>query len=140
MRATQAARRAPCPTAPLAGAIAAGNCAIVKPSAYAPHASRAIRAVIEAAFPAEHAAVIEGGRAENQALLHERFDYIFFTGSSAVGRQVMQAAAEHLTPVSLELGGKSPVIVDDTADIRVAARRVAFGKVTNAGQTCVAPD
>ena len=126
--------------APLAGAIAAGNCAIVKPSAYAPHASRAIRAVIEAAFPAEHAAVIEGGRAENQALLHERFDYIFFTGSSAVGRQVMQAAAEHLTPVSLELGGKSPVIVDDTADIRVAARRVAFGKVTNAGQTCVAPD
>ena len=104
------------------------------------NASRAIRAVIEAAFPAEHAAVIEGGRAENQALLHERFDYIFFTGSSTVGKQVMQAAAEHLTPVSLELGGKSPVIVDDTADIRTAARRIAFGKVTNAGQTCVAPD
>ena len=126
--------------APLAGAIAAGNCAVVKPSAYAPHTSRAIRAVIEQALPPEHAAVIEGGRAENQALLHERFDYIFFTGSQAVGRVVMQAAAEHLTPVSLELGGKSPVIVDDTADVETAARRIAFGKVTNAGQTCVAPD
>ena len=126
--------------APLAGAIAAGNCAIVKPSAYAPHASRAIRAVIEAAFPAEHAVVIEGGRAENQALLHERFDYIFFTGSPSVGRLVMQCAAEYLTPVTLELGGKSPVIVDKTANIRLAARRVMFGKVLNAGQTCVEPD
>jgi len=84
--------------------------------------------------------VVEGGRAENQALLQEKFDYIFFTGSPAVGRQVMECAARHLTPVTLELGGKSPVIVDKSADVALAAKRVAFGKVLNGGQTCVAPD
>ena len=91
-------------------------------------------------FPLEEVAVVEGGRTENQALLDQRFDTIFFTGSVAVGKVVMEAAAKHLTPVTLELGGKSPVIVDKTADLKLAARRIAFGKVLNAGQTCVAPD
>ena len=92
------------------------------------------------AFPPEYIAVVEGGRAQNSALLEQKFDYIFFTGSVAVGKVVMEAAAKHLTPVTLELGGKSPVIVDATANIQLAARRVAFGKVLNAGQTCVEPD
>lgn len=125
---------------PLLGAIAAGNCVIVKPSAYAPASSAAIAALLGGLFPPEFVAVVEGGRAENRTLLEQPFDYIFFTGSPAVGREVMAAAAKNLTPVTLELGGKSPVIVDPTADIPLSARRIAFGKVLNAGQTCVAPD
>lgn len=125
---------------PLVGAISAGNCAVIKPSAYTPATSRAIAKLLADVFPAEYVAVVEGGREQNKALLEERFDYIFFTGSVEVGRAVMAAAAKHLTPVTLELGGKSPVIVDETADIPLSARRIAFGKVLNAGQTCVAPD
>ena len=126
--------------APLIGAIAAGNCAVVKPSAYAPATSHALANMLSEVFPSEYIAVVEGGRQENAALLAEEFDYIFFTGSVAVGKTVMEAAARHLTPVTLELGGKSPVIVDRSANLRLAARRIAFGKVLNAGQTCVAPD
>lgn len=125
---------------PLIGAIAAGNCVVLKPSAYAPAVSAALKKLLEGCFDTRHAAVIEGGRAENAALLDEKFDYIFFTGSAQVGRLVMEKAAKNLTPVSLELGGKSPCIVDDTADIALAARRIVFGKFLNAGQTCVAPD
>ncbi len=125
---------------PLVGAIAAGNCCVVKPSAYVPATSAALAKLLGEAFPSEYIAVVEGGRAQNSALLEEKFDYIFFTGSVAVGKAVMEAAAKHLTPVTLELGGKSPVIVDKTANIPLAARRIAFGKVLNAGQTCVAPD
>lgn len=125
---------------PLIGAISAGNTAILKPSAYASATSKAIKKIISEAFPPYYVTVIEGGRQENTALLEEEFDYIFFTGSPSVGRVVMEAASRCLTPITLELGGKSPVIVDKTADIRLAARRIAFGKVTNAGQTCVAPD
>ena len=125
---------------PLIGAISAGNCAVVKPSAYAAATSTAIAKLIGDTFPPEYIAAVEGGRAENQALFEEKFDYIFFTGSVAVGKVVMEAAAKHLTPVTLELGGKSPVIVDKTADLKLAARRIAFGKVLNAGQTCVEPD
>ena len=125
---------------PLVGAISAGNCAVLKPSAYAPKTSHAIAQMLGDIFPAHYIAVVEGGREENQALLAERFDYIFFTGSVSVGKTVMRAAAEHLTPVTLELGGKSPVIVDESANLPIAARRIAFGKVLNAGQTCVAPD
>lgn len=126
--------------APLVGAIAAGNCAVIKPSAYAPATSHVVAKIVAEAFSSEYITVVEGGREENSALLEERFDYIFFTGSVAVGKIVMAAAAKYLTPVSLELGGKSPVIVDETANIEVAARRIAFGKTLNAGQTCVAPD
>lgn len=126
--------------APLAAALAAGNCVVLKPSAYAPAASAVLARLIAGAFDPRHVAVVEGGRTENQALLEQKFDYIFFTGSPAVGREVMAKAAAHLTPVTLELGGKSPVIVDRTADIKLAAKRVAFGKFLNAGQTCVAPD
>ena len=125
---------------PLADALAAGNTAILKPSAYAPAVSRVLRQVVERCFPPEYVAVVEGGRQENQDLLKEKFDTIFFTGSQSVGRTVMRAAAEHLTPVTLELGGKSPCIVDETADLAVAARRIVFGKYLNCGQTCVAPD
>lgn len=125
---------------PLVGAISAGNCAVVKPSAYTPATSRAIARLLSETFDPAFVAAVEGGRRENQALLDEPFDYIFFTGSKAVGRLVMEKAAQHLTPVTLELGGKSPVIVDGTADLRTAARRVMFGKVLNAGQTCVEPD
>lgn len=125
---------------PLVGAISGGNTAILKPSAYAPKTSAAMAKVLGDIFPREYIAVVEGGREENNALLEEAFDYIFFTGSVAVGKMVMEKAARHLTPVTLELGGKSPVIVDETADIALSARRIAFGKVLNAGQTCVAPD
>ena len=125
---------------PLIGALAAGNCVLLKPSAYAPATSAAIREIIAACFPPEYVAVVEGGRRENQALLEQRFDYIFFTGSVTVGREVMRKAAEHLTPVSLELGGKSPCVVDATAKLDLAAKRIAFGKLLNCGQTCVAPD
>lgn len=125
---------------PLVGAISGGNCAIVKPSAYAPATSAAIAKLIAETFDPRYIAAVEGGRAENSALLSQRFDTIFFTGSVAVGKVVMEAAAKNLTPVTLELGGKSPVIVDKTADVKLAARRIAFGKVLNAGQTCVEPD
>ena len=125
---------------PLIGAISGGNCAVVKPSAYAPATSHAIAELVADLYPPEYIAVVEGGREQNSALLEQTFDYIFFTGSVAVGHVVMEAAAKHLTPVTLELGGKSPVIVDQTADLKLAARRIAFGKVLNAGQTCVEPD
>ena len=125
---------------PVIGAIAAGNCVVLKPSAYAPATSHALAELLGACFDPDYVTVIEGGRQQNQALLSEKFDYIFFTGSVDVGKVVMESAAKHLTPISLELGGKSPVIVDETANIPIAARRVAFGKLLNAGQTCVAPD
>lgn len=125
---------------PLIGAISSGNCAVIKPSAYAPNSSHAVRTIIENIFPPEYISVIEGGREENKELLEADFDYIFFTGSVGVGKTVMEAAASRLIPVTLELGGKSPVIVDETANLHLAARKIAFGKVLNAGQTCVAPD
>lgn len=125
---------------PMIGAIAAGNCCVLKPSAYSPATSAAIRELVGEVFPEEYVAVVEGGRAENSALLEERFDYIFFTGGVTVGKLVMEKAAAHLTPVTLELGGKSPCIVDKTADLKLAAARIAFGKYLNCGQTCVAPD
>ena len=111
---------------PLVGAISGGNCAIVKPSAYAPATSTAIAKLIAETFDPRYIAAVEGGRAENSALLSQRFDTIFFTGSVAVGKVVMEAAAKNLTPVTLELGGKSPVIVDKTADVKLAARRIGF--------------
>ena len=126
--------------APLIGAIAAGNCCIVKPSAYSPATSAVIREMLAHCFPPQFVSVVEGGRQENQALLDQKFDYIFFTGGPAVGREVMSKAAVHLTPVTLELGGKSPCIVDATARLNLAAKRLVFGKLLNCGQTCVAPD
>jgi len=126
--------------APLAAALAAGNCVLVKPSAYAPATSRAVTELLDTVFTSEHIACVEGGREENQALFQQKFDYIFFTGSREVGRTVLKAAAEHLTPVTLELGGKCPAIVDPTADLAATARRIVWGKLLNAGQTCVAPD
>lgn len=125
---------------PLVGALAAGNCCMVKPSAYSPATSAVIRQLLEEIFEPEYVTVIEGGRQENQALLEQRFDYIFFTGGVNVGKQVMEKAARHLTPVTLELGGKSPCIITDSCDIKIAAARVVFGKYLNCGQTCVAPD
>ena len=125
---------------PLVGAIASGNCAIVKPSEYAPHTSSVVAEMIQDCLDPRHVAVIEGGLSISQQLLSEKFDHIFFTGSSNVGRVVMRAAAEHLTPVTLELGGKSPCIVDSQANLSVAAKRITWGKFINAGQTCVAPD
>lgn len=126
--------------APLCAALAAGNAVTLKPSAYAPHTSAALKELLTPLFKQEQVCVVEGGRTENAALLEQKWDYIFFTGSTAVGRTVLEKAARNLTPCSLELGGKSPCIVDATADIPLAARRVAFGKLLNAGQTCVAPD
>ena len=111
-----------------------------KPSAYAPCTFDVMKTMIEECFPAHYVAVVDGGRAENQALLQQRFDMIFFTGGKTVGREVLRHAAEYLTPVTLELGGKSPCIVDSTAKIRLAAKRIVFGKYLNCGQTCVAPD
>lgn len=125
---------------PLIDAIAAGNTAVVKPSAYAPCTFDVMKTMIEECFPAHYVAVVDGGRAENQALLQQRFDMIFFTGGKTVGREVLRHAAEYLTPVTLELGGKSPCIVDSTAKIRLAAKRIVLGKYLNCGQTCVAPD
>ena len=125
---------------PLFGAVAAGNCVVLKPSAYAPATSHAMAELIEAVFSPDWVTVVEGGRAQNAALLEQRFDYIFFTGSVDVGKLVMEKASRNLTPVTLELGGKSPVIVDETANIMLTAKRLAFGKLLNAGQTCVAPD
>ena len=125
---------------PLVGAIAAGNCAVLKPSELTPHVSEAMYQIVHSTFKEEYIACVEGGVEVNQELLSQKFDYIFFTGSERVGRIVMKAAAENLTPVTLELGGKSPVIIEKTANIKEAARRIAWGKLLNAGQTCVAPD
>lgn len=125
---------------PLIDAIAAGNTAIVKPSAYAPSTCEVMKQIIEECYPQSYVAVVTGGRAENQTLLQQRFDMIFFTGGKTVGREVLRHAAEYLTPVTLELGGKSPCIVDSSAKIKLAARRIVFGKYLNCGQTCVAPD
>lgn len=125
---------------PLVDALAAGCTAVVKPSAYSPHTSKLIAQIIAECFPLHYVAAVTGGRAENACLLVELFDTIFFTGSQNVGREVMRRAAEHLTPVTLELGGKSPCIVEKTANLKLAARRIVFGKYLNCGQTCVAPD
>ena len=125
---------------PLVDAIAAGNTVILKPSAYSPATSKIVKEIVEEAFPQKYVAVVTGGRDENRHLLSMKFDYIFFTGSQNVGKEVLRAASENLTPVSLELGGKSPCIIDETADIKLAAKRIAFGKFLNCGQTCVAPD
>jgi aldehyde dehydrogenase (NAD+) len=125
---------------PLVGAIAAGNCAIVKPSEVAANTSRVIAELLPKYLDREFFAVVEGGVPETTALLEEQFDHIFYTGNGAIGRVVMAAAARHLTPVTLELGGKSPVIVDAAADLDATARRIVWGKFFNAGQTCVAPD
>ncbi|MCI5772230.1 MAG: aldehyde dehydrogenase [Clostridiales bacterium] len=125
---------------PLIGAVAAGNRCAVKPSAYAPATAQVMEEMLNACFDRTWVFTVQGGRAENQALLDQRFDYIFFTGGVAVGKVVLEKAARYVTPVTLELGGKSPCIVDETADIGLAARRIAFGKGLNSGQTCVAPD
>jgi len=125
---------------PMVGAIAAGNAVVGKPSEVAARTSATLARLVPEYLDPEAVATVEGGVAETQALLAERFDYVFYTGNGRVGRIVMAAAAEHLTPVTLELGGKSPVIVDESANVEVAARRIAFGKFLNAGQTCVAPD
>lgn len=125
---------------PLIDALAAGNTAVLKPSAYSPATSAILKQIIEECFPPKYVSVVLGGRAENTGLLKEHFDYIFFTGSPIVGKEVMKHASEHLTPVTLELGGKSPCIVEKSADIKLAARRIVFGKYLNCGQTCVAPD
>lgn len=125
---------------PLVGAIAAGNAAIVKPSEIAPATSAAIAMYLPEYLDRRAVAVIEGGVAETTELLEQRFDHIFYTGSGRVGRIVAKAAAEHLTPVTLELGGKSPAYVDETVNLAEAARRIVWGKFLNAGQTCVAPD
>ena len=125
---------------PAIGAISAGNTVIIKPSAYAPAVSHIIKQMIHETCQENYVAVVEGGRQQNTELLEQRFDYIFFTGSINVGKLVMEKASRYLTPVTLELGGKSPCIVDDEASLRLAAKRIAFGKFLNAGQTCVAPD
>ena len=125
---------------PLVDAIAAGNTAVIKPSAYSPATGAAIAELVGACFPPEFVAVVTGGREENAALLKQKFDFIFFTGGQSVGKEVLRSAAEHLTPTVLELGGKSPCIVDSTAKIKLAAKRIVFGKYLNCGQTCVAPD
>lgn len=125
---------------PLMGAIAAGNCAIVKPSELAPASSQVLATLVQATFDPAYIAVVEGGVDTAQALLAERFDHIFFTGGTAVGRQVMAAAAPHLTPVTLELGGKSPCLVEPDVPLDLTAKRIVWGKFVNAGQTCIAPD
>lgn len=125
---------------PLVGAIAAGNCALLKPSELAPATSQVLAEMIGDLFDPAYIAVVEGGVETSQALLEEKFDHIFFTGGTAIGKLVMAAAAKHLTPVTLELGGKSPCVVDEDIQIEHAAKRIAWGKFLNAGQTCVAPD
>ncbi len=126
--------------APLAAALAAGNCAVLKPSNYSNATSKLMQKLIRSAFPEKYVAVVEGGREANTDLLKQQFDYIFFTGGTTVGKLVMESAARFLTPITLELGGKSPCIVDQSADIDVAARRIVWGKYLNAGQTCICPD
>lgn len=125
---------------PLVGAISSGCTAILKPSPYVPQVSETLARMIRETFDEEYITVVQGNREVNKMLLRQRFDMIFFTGSPSLGREVMKAASENLTPVVLELGGKSPCIVDRTADVAIAARRIAWGKTLNAGQTCVAPD
>lgn len=125
---------------PLIGAIAAGNCAVIKPSELTPNTSALIAKIISLIYPPEYITVVEGAVEVSEALLEEQFDYIFFTGSVAVGKVVMYAAAKHLTPVTLELGGKSPCIVHSDAKLELAAKRIVWGKFLNAGQTCIAPD
>ena len=125
---------------PLVGAISAGCTAMLKPSPYVPNVSRVLTEMIRATFSKEYIAIVEGNREVNKMLLAERWDMIFFTGSPSLGKMVMEAAAKHLTPVVLELGGKSPCIIDKSANLEVAAKRVAWGKALNAGQTCIAPD
>ncbi|BAH18363.1 aldehyde dehydrogenase [Macrococcoides caseolyticum] len=125
---------------PLIGALAAGNCAVVKPSEMTPQTSMVVQEILEEVFPPDYVKVVQGEKEVTSQLLDERFDYIFFTGSTKVGQIVYEKASKHLTPVTLELGGKSPVIIDDTSNLKVAAERIAFGKFMNAGQTCVAPD
>jgi len=126
--------------APLIGAIAAGNTVVLKPSELTPHTSKITKEIIETVFKQKHVAVIEGAVTVAQELLAQRWDYIFFTGSVPVGKIVAKAAAEYITPVTLELGGKSPCIIDETANIKLAAKRLVWGKFLNAGQTCIAPD
>ena len=125
---------------PLVDAVAAGNTAVVKPSAYSPATSEVIAGMLGEIYPQDYVAVVTGGRKENAALLEQKFDLVFFTGSQSVGKEVLRHTAENLTPAILELGGKSPCIVDETANIRLAAKRIVFGKYLNCGQTCVAPD
>ncbi|MEG1556457.1 MAG: aldehyde dehydrogenase [Bacteroidales bacterium] len=125
---------------PLVAAVAAGNCVFLKTSPNAPAIAKIMDTIISETFPIEHVSIIHGNREVNQALLTERFDYIFFTGSTFLGKIVMEAAAKYLTPVTLELGGKSPCIIDHDADIKIAARRIVWGKTINCGQTCIAPD
>lgn len=125
---------------PLVGAIAAGCTAVLKPSPYTPTVAKVLEKIVRSVFDEEYVAVVQGDRSVNTALLNERYDIIFFTGSPELGRVVMRAAAEHLTPVVLELGGKSPVVVDKSANVELAAKRVAWGKALNSGQTCIAPD
>ena len=125
---------------PVVDAVAAGNTVVLKPSAYSPATSEIVKTIIEAVFPSEYVAVVMGGRRENTTLLEKKFDMVFFTGSQSVGKEVLRHTAEHLTPTVLELGGKCPCIVDDTANIELAAKRIVFGKFLNCGQTCVAPD
>ena len=125
---------------PLADALAAGNTAVIKPSAQAPATSALMKRLIEEIFPPEYVTVVDGGREESNLLLELKFNYIFFTGSKSIGKLVLEKAAAHLTPATLELGGKSPCIVDQSADLKLAARRIVFGKFLNCGQTCVAPD
>lgn len=125
---------------PLIGAIAAGNCAVLKPSEATPNVSAALARIVEKTFEPAYVRTVEGGKELTSALVRAPFDYIFFTGSTSVGKIVMEAAARNLVPVTLELGGKSPVIVDDTANVELAAKRIAWGKLMNAGQTCIAPD
>ncbi len=125
---------------PLVGALAAGNCVVLKPSENVPNLSRVITEMITETFPKEYIRSVEGGVETNTSLINGTFDYIFFTGSAQVGKIIMEAAARNLVPVTLELGGKSPVIVDESADIKVAAQRIIWGKTINVGQTCVAPD
>ena len=125
---------------PLVDALAAGNTAVIKPSAYSPNTSEIMHQLISECFSKEYVTVVTGGRQENTCLLREHFDYIFFTGSQAVGKEVMRCASSHLTPVTLELGGKSPCLVEKSANIPLAAKRIVFGKYLNCGQTCVAPD
>ncbi len=125
---------------PLIGAVAAGNTAILKPSEHAPHTAQILEEIINSVFQKNHVAIVQGGVEVSQELLYHKWDYVFFTGSVPVGRIVARAIAEHLTPSTLELGGKNPTIVDETAKVKLAAKRIAFGKFINAGQTCIAPD
>ena len=126
--------------APLVAAVAAGNCVMLKPSEKTPHTAQAMADIIRDVFDPSEVALVQGGVAESEALLELPFDHFFYTGGPRVGRKVMEAAARHLAGVTLELGGKSPAVVDETADVKASAERIAFGKFLNGGQTCVAPD